>query len=203
MQAINTQVDQLLASLPPLKAYGTLGRRQAQHCRFIKRICAALLVDDTIRVMQGHPWLDFSKGGEQCGRPRSATRHWIVEVGEAATVIHPPNVQVPRDCTREDLDRAREALTPYSATAWVLSGWGWHQRSAAMHTLEDVVYTQLSLAREVKDLRVTTQKIWVVICPDATPLWRTQPQSVTCLCIVGVMGFRPLVISTVRPCVFA
>ena len=79
--------------------------------------------------------------------------------------------KLPRDSTREDLDRARAALTPYAATRWVLSGRGLHQRSAATHTLQDVVYTQLRLAREAEYLRVITQKIWVVICP--APLWRT------------------------------
>ena len=33
------------------------------------------------------------------------------------------------------------------------------------------MYTQLRLAREAEDLRVTTQKILVVICPDSAPLW--------------------------------
>ena len=81
--------------------------------------------------------------------------------------------ELPRDCTREDLDRAWAALTPYSATTWVLSGGGLHQRSAATHKHEDVVYAQLRLARKAEYLTVATQKIWVVICPDATPLWRT------------------------------
>ena len=77
--------------------------------------------------------------------------------------------KLPRDCTREDLDRARAALKPYWATTWVLSGGGLHQRRATTHTLEDVVYIELRLAREPGDLRVTIQTIWVVI----TPLWRT------------------------------
>ena len=38
----------------------------------------------------------------------------------------------------------------------MLNGGGLDQQSAAAHTLWDVVDTQLCLAREVKDLRVTT-----------------------------------------------
>ena len=51
MPAINTQ-DLFAASLPLLKAYGTHAGRQAQDCRaVIHRICATLLVNDTIKVM--------------------------------------------------------------------------------------------------------------------------------------------------------
>ena len=32
---------------------------------------------------------------------------------------------------------------------------------------------QRHLAHHGEDLRVTTRKIWVVMCPDATHLWRT------------------------------
>ena len=104
----------------------------------------------------GHPWKDFSTGGEGFGGPCSTTHHWGVGVAEALTVIHPPNVQTA--CTREDLDRLWAALPPYLVTICVLSVEGLHVRSAAMHTLDDVVYRHLRLAREAKYVMVTNEK---------------------------------------------
>ena len=52
MLAINTQVDPFLASLPPLKGYGTLGEQQGQHYwALIQKMCAALLMDNTNNVI--------------------------------------------------------------------------------------------------------------------------------------------------------
>ena len=173
MPAINTQVDRFVASLPPLKAYGTLAGRQAQDRQAgIQRICAALLVDDTIKVMdtpRGSCLRAVSSLGQHPLRHAIGVWKWVSRLRSSRSQMY----KRPRDCTREHLDCARTALTLYSARTWVLSGGGLHQQSAATHTLEDVVYARLPLAREAEDLRMSTQKIWAVICPDATTLWRT------------------------------
>ena len=121
MPAMNTQVDRFLASLPPLKAYGPLGRQHAQdRPALTQRICVALLVDDTIKMMET-PGGIFPRVASiledralQCA---IGVWKWVRRLRLS---IRQP-YKLPRDCTREDLDHARAAFTPYSTLAWVLT----------------------------------------------------------------------------------
>ena len=47
------------------------------------------------------------------------------------------------------------------------------RRWAATTTLEDPVFTQLKIAETPGELQVETEKIWILICRDATALWHT------------------------------
>ena len=47
------------------------------------------------------------------------------------------------------------------------------QRCVATTILEDLVFTQLKIAETLGELQVETEKIWILICPDATSLWHT------------------------------
>ena len=124
---------------------------------------------DTIKVMEA-PVRIFLRAASSLGDPAQrriiGVWNWVRLLQLSIRQMY----KLPRECTREDLDGVWAALMPYWATTWVVSGGGLHQRSAARHALEDVVYTQLCLAREAEDLWVTAQKISVVMCPDATPL---------------------------------
>ena len=52
-------------------------------------------------------------------------------------------------------------------------GAGISKQSAGITSLLDVVTTQISLAEHCGVLDVATSPIWVIVCPDATPLRRT------------------------------
>ena len=65
-------------------------------------------------------------------------------------------------------------LTPYSTTTYAINGPNMiERRCAATTTLEDLVFTQLKIAETLGELEVETEKIRILICPDATSLWHT------------------------------
>ena len=45
------------------------------------------------------------------------------------------------------------------------------RRCRPTKTLEDLVFTQLKIADTLGELQVDTEKIWVLMCPDATTFW--------------------------------
>ena len=82
-------------------------------------------------------------------------------------------LKMPRLCTRATLDRVRGDLTPYKANPCVVQGASISKRSAGMTSLFDVVTTQISLVEQCGILDVATPPIQVILCRDATTLWRT------------------------------
>ena len=79
-----------------------------------------------------------------------------------------------RECTRCDLAEAHTRMTPYSTTTYAINVPNMIERScAATATLEDLVFTELKIAETLGELEVETEKIWILICPDATLLWQT------------------------------
>ena len=81
---------------------------------------------------------------------------------------------LPRECTRVVILRKRTRLTPYSTKTYAMNGPNMiKRRCGATTTLEDLVFMQLKIAETLGELQVETQKIWILICPDATPLWHT------------------------------
>ena len=95
-----------------------------------------------------------------------------------------------RECTRRDLAEARTRLTPYSPTTYPINGpnmieWG----CAATTTLEDLVFTQLKIAETLGDLQVETEKIWILIWPDAKALWYTSVTKIDVFVNCWASGF--------------
>ena len=81
---------------------------------------------------------------------------------------------LPRECTRRDLGEARTRLAPYSTTTYAINGPNMiERRRTATATLEDPFFTQLRIAETLGEPEVETEKIWILICPDATSLWHT------------------------------
>ena len=81
---------------------------------------------------------------------------------------------LPRECTRRDPAEARTRSTPYSTTTHAINGPNMIERRCPATTrLEDLVFTQLKIAEALGELEVATEKIWILICPDATALWHT------------------------------
>ena len=82
-------------------------------------------------------------------------------------------LRLPRRCTRDELYEARRALTPYDAVAVSVRGhWG-KKGAAAGVSLAHLVGEQEHLAQEQGVFAPPggTNKIPVLVCADATPLW--------------------------------
>ena len=81
---------------------------------------------------------------------------------------------LPRERTHRDLAEGRTRLTPYSTNTYVVNGPNMiERRCAATTTLEGLVSTQLKIAETLGEPQVQTEKIWMLISPDATALWHT------------------------------
>ena len=97
---------------------------------------------------------------------------------------------LPRECTRRDLAEARTRLTPYSTTTYAINGPNMiERRCAATATLEDLVFTQLKVAETLGELELEIEKIWMLICPDATSLWHTSVTKIDVFVNCWASGF--------------
>ena len=100
-------------------------------------------------------------------------------------------LQLLRRCTGDELYEARRALTPYNAVAVSLRGHGGKKRAAVVVPLADLVGEQVRLAQEqgVFTPPTGTNKIPMLVCADATPLWRAA--ATRCDVFVGVWPGGP------------
>ena len=168
----------VLHSLPPLTAYSQLKDR-AQHERrgHIAKVLAALLVEDTPLVQETVDGLFVrSKAdaeGEDSHAYRAAIRVWKYALDSNLSIRQ--TLRLPRHCTQRDLADTRTRLTRYTAETLTVSGGSMHQRSAAVTQLKDVAVDQVQLAIAEGNFKHngTEKCIWVVVVPDATPLWKT------------------------------
>lgn len=76
-------------------------------------------------------------------------------------------------CTRKQLEVTRARLTPYTAETYRVSAQNMTQRSAAVVELRRLVEEQVNLALTCEVLTLHNPEVWVIVCPDATPLWKT------------------------------
>ena len=63
------------------------------------------------------------------------------------------------------------------------------RRCAATATLEDLIFTQLEIAETLGELEVETEKIWILICSDATSLWDTSVTKIDVFVNCWASGF--------------
>ena len=61
--------------------------------------------------------------------------------------------------------------------------------TAATTTLEDLVFPQLKMAQTLGVLQVEIEKIWILICPDATALWHTSVTKIDVFVNCWASGF--------------
>ena len=79
-----------------------------------------------------------------------------------------------RNCTRMELMVGRSKRLPYVATALEVSSGVVSPQSAAICPLLEVVQSQLTLSRACGTFNIPRQdRLLIIICADATPLWRT------------------------------
>ena len=114
---------------------------------------------------------------------------YAVDVLRRARAMQPSMRQtlwLPRRCTRDELYEARRALTPHDAMAVSVRGYRGKKRAAAAVLLADLVSEQVRLAEEQGLFTPPrgTNKIPVLVCADATPLWRAT--ATRCDVFVGV-----------------
>ena len=83
-------------------------------------------------------------------------------------------LKLERNCTRRELMEGRSKLLPYVATAPEVSSGVVSRRSAAVCPLLEVVQSQLTFSRACGTFNIPRQaRLLIIICADATPLWRT------------------------------
>ena len=114
---------------------------------------------------------------------------YAVDVLRRARTMHlsmRQTVRLPHRWTRDELYEARRAPTPYDAVAMSVRG-HWGKKSAAVAaSLANLVGEQVCLAQEqgVSIPPRGTNKIPVLVCAHATPLWRAAANH--CDVFVGV-----------------
>ena len=112
--------------------------------------------------------------GRRCPRAKRTTPGAVPEHARSMQWSARQLLRMPRRCTRSALDRVRGDLTPHKANPCVVQGAGISKRSAGITSLLHIMTTQISLAEKCGVIDVTTSPIQVIVCPDASPLWRTQ-----------------------------
>ena len=185
-------VAALVGSIPQLKPYTAIkGKARAERRHHIQAIMRELLVDLEAVVVEGGGGLYIRFAGhddDEDPRVVHAIGLWATSRTLKLSMRHmlPP----PRECTRRDLDEARTRLTPYSTTTYAIIGPNMIQRRcASTATLEDLVFTQLQIPKTQGELQVETEKIWILICPDATSLWHTSVTKIDVLVNYWASGF--------------
>ena len=111
--------------------------------------------------------------GEDSHAYRAAIRVWKYALDSNLSIRQ--TLRLPRQCTQRDLADTRTRLTRYTAETLTVSGGSMHQRSTAVTQLQDVVVNQVQLAIAEGNFKHngTEKCMWVVVVPDATPLWKT------------------------------
>ena len=83
-------------------------------------------------------------------------------------------LKLERNCTRRELMEGRSKLLPYVPTALEVSSGVVSRRSAAVCPLLEVVQSHLTLSRACGTFHIPRQdRLLIIICADATPLWQT------------------------------
>ena len=135
-----------------------------------------LLVDPEAVVVEGGGglYIRFAGQHDDDDDPRVVYAFGLWATGKILKVSIRQMLALPRECTGRDLAEARTRLPLYSTTTYTINGPNMiERRCAATTTLEDLVFTQLKMAETLGELEVETEKIWILICPDATSLWHT------------------------------
>ena len=164
----------MVGSIPKLKPYTAIkGMARAQRRHHIQTIMRELLVDAEANVVEsgGGLYVRFA-GQDEDEDPHVVRAIGLWAGGRRSKLSIRQMLALPREGTRHDLAEARTGLTPYSTTTYAINGPNIiERRFAATATVEDIIFTQLKIAETLGELQVETEKIWILIYPDATALW--------------------------------
>ena len=165
------------------KPYFELGPdQQRQRLALAQRVVRAILEDPEVSFRRNATGVVSLMGGSmdnarEVMAAAANVNGYAVDVlchARAMQLSMRQTLRLPRRCTRDELYEARRAITPYDAVAVSVRGHGGKKRAAAAVSLADLVGEQVRLAQEqgVFTPPRGTNKIPVLVCTDATPLWR-------------------------------
>ena len=181
-----------MGSFPQLKLYTAIkGKARAERRHHIQTFMRELLVDPEAVVVEGGGGLYIRFAGHDDDEdPRVVRAIGLWATGRRLKLSIRQMLALPRECTRRDLAEARTRLPPYSTTTYAINGPNIiERRCAATATLEGLVLTQLKIAETLGELEVETEKIWILICPDATSLWHTSVTKIDVFVNCWASGF--------------
>ena len=169
-------VAALVGSIPPLKLYTAIkGKARAERQHRIETIMRELLDDPVAVVVEaaGGSYIRFAEHHND-EDPRVMCAVGLLATGRRLKLSIRQMLALQRECTHRYLAEAHIRSTPYSTTTYATNGPNMiHRRCAATTTLEDLVSTQLKIVETLGELKVETEKISILICPDATALLHT------------------------------
>ena len=184
------------AARKPFAELGADARRA--RMRFLQRAVQAVLGDSSIEVRRDSTGVMLIAGGA-ANAPQHAKDEAAGEDAAALAVLRQARqlgismrglLKLPRGCTREELMAERRKVTPYTGLAYVVRASAGRRRCGAAHPLDSLVSAQATLAAAEGELADGwgfgfEGRIPILICADATPLWRSSATR----CDVHV-GFR-------------
>ena len=153
-------------------------RAQSDRLHHLERVVQMLLVDNTVsveRAVNGDLVITAGDQGAQADRKRTEAIR-VLELARSMVLSIRQMLRMPRNCSRAKLNEVRRDLTPYVPIVVVATSSATQHRSAAVAPLTAVVTTQVALSMASGNLALPihlSNTILVLICPDATPLWRT------------------------------
>lgn len=162
--------------------------------KLVQTAVQALLGDTEVQLRQNKDGGWFMTGGclipqVSGGEGMSAQEVEALLVWQRARREHWSVRQVYRavcQCTRQDLKDMRQQLLPYIAEPIELRPGVASKRSAAQVNLCDLVRVQLEIAKAGGGCQFRSNPVWVILCADATPLWRSS--ATRCDVFVDVWG---------------
>jgi hypothetical protein len=174
MDPLDRAVDAFKANMRMLQPYNeVLQKTQRRRRVVLEELVKTLFVNPaaSVRLLPNGDLLIPCGTGEEDSTGKEAVRVWDLARRMGLSVRD--TYKMARTCTRKELDLTRARLTPYNATTHRVTAANMPQRSAAVASLAAVVREQVRLAVACNTLARHNPSIWVLICPDATPLWHT------------------------------
>ena len=148
-------------------------RRQRDRFKFVEQAARIILAKPVSGSTdrQGHYVLRFSDDGQVDDSEDEAC-----EVLYAFREMHLPvrNLyRLRRVCRRSTLDAMRKRLLPYRPRLVPFKPASGRQRAGSVVELQDLVQFRIRLALARGTVQLTRGCIWVVICFDATQVWKS------------------------------
>ena len=148
-----------------------------QRLKHIRDIMGVVLGDDDIVVRTtGNGIVIESNSHEVRDDDEQHVSEEVIQVLQTAhhmSLSTRNMLKLERNCTRRELMEGHSKLLPYVATALEVSSGVVSRRSAVCPLLE-VVQSQPTLSRVCSTFNIPRQdRLLIIICEDATPLWQT------------------------------
>ena len=165
-----------LVGLTPYQQVGPGAKRERR--KILEELLKVLMVDERVQLKvleTGDLLVVCDKGhvGEERDNREHAEAMRVWKRSRRLALSVRSTYALPLTCSRQQLDITRALLTPYKAKTYSVTAASMSQRSAAVTDLSRVVREQVLLAKECDALVLHNPEVWVIICPDATPLWNT------------------------------